>query len=155
MSADVAPATPALAKEMSAFSPILGEWNCKGVFVSSGKEMASHISASPALDGAWIAVHHDDLPPNRFHALEMWGFDKQAGQFFEFIYDNFGAVRRFTSPGWSADKLIWTKDSQDRPERFIFKTKSALEMIVDWQVKKEKDWVTGDTLTCHKSQDHP
>lgn len=47
------------------------------------------------MDGSWIAFRWDELAPNPFHALELWGFDKTAKQFTDFIHSNFGGVRLF------------------------------------------------------------
>ncbi len=56
-------------------------------------------------------MRHDDMPPDRFHALELWGFDSSAKNFVAFIYDNFGGVRKFTSDGLAGDQLIWKGES--------------------------------------------
>src|SRR5271168_5489966 len=85
-----------LNKELETLSYFTGHWSCQGVFPSNGKQIASEIVFAPDLEGAWLTVRHDDLPPNRFHAFEMWGFDKEAKQFVNFVYDNFGGARKFT-----------------------------------------------------------
>jgi hypothetical protein len=141
-----------LKEEISSLLPVLGLWDWDGTFARTGKQISSSISFAPVLEGAWVRMQQDDRPPNQFHALEMWGFDENAKQFTNFIYDNFGGVRSFTSPGWSGKQLVWTGETspQQTRERFIFEQSSGSALVVTWQVRKgEGDWVVGDTLTCH------
>ncbi len=74
-----APASPTasvLKAEIEPFSIFLGQWNCEGEFVASKKPIASHIAVAPDLGGSWLAFRWDDNAPNQYHALELWGFDK-------------------------------------------------------------------------------
>jgi hypothetical protein len=155
---DPAPAVASpntLADELQPLAYFQGLWTCQGVFPSSGKPIASNLDFSSGLEGAWLAVQSDDVPPNRFHARELWGYDKNAKRFRNFIFDNFGGARLFTSPGWDGDKLVWTGDafaSADAPaQRFIFQKSSPQEFAVSWEVRKpQADWAVGDRLTCRK-----
>jgi len=150
-----------LKPEIAALAEFAGAWACKGVFPSNGQSIESRITFAPDLEGAWLFVRHDDLPPNRFHAYEVWGYDSAAKQYSAFIFDNFGGARAFTSPGWSADALIWTikpADSSSAPgQRFVFKReKPAGQFVVNYEVKRGADWKIGDTLTCtRQSADKP
>lgn len=142
-----------LKPELAALAEFKGTWACKGVFPSNGQRIESRIAFVPDLEGAWLSVRHDDVPPNRFHAHELWGYDSAAKQYSAFIFDNFGGARAFTSPGWSADALIWTvkpADSSSAPaERFVFKReKAAGQFVANCEVKRGADWKIGDTLTC-------
>ena len=144
-----------LKPEAQSLAGFEGKWACRGVFPSNGKSIESQIVFAPELEGAWLGVRHDDLPPNRFHAFELWGFDPAEKQFVAFVYDNFGGARKFTSPGWAEDKLIWLGESSktDPPtvQRFVYKRDSSSQFVVNWEVKKgSADWVVGDTLTCKK-----
>jgi hypothetical protein len=146
-----------LADELQPLGYFQGSWTCEGVFPSSGKSIASNMDFSSGLEGAWLAVQSDDVPPNRFHARELWGYDKNAKGFRNFIFDNFGGARLFTSPGWDGDKLVWTGDAfanTDAPaQRFIFQKSSAQEFVVSWEVRKPlADWSVGDRLTCRKAK---
>lgn len=147
--------TSKLKKELEAFSGLPGLWSCQGLFPSSGKKIESTIRFSADLDGAWLVKRHDDQPPNVFHDAEYWGFDSASKQFVAFIYDNFGGVRKFTSSGWSDDKLTWlgepSKSDSPRLERFVYKHDSPTQIEVNWEVKKDSsDWAIGDRLTCKK-----
>jgi len=148
-------AEPKLKKEIHVFAGLAGKWACQGVFPSNGKRIESQIAFAPDLDGAWLVKRHDDLPPNIFHDAEYWGFDSAAKQFLAFIYDNFGGIRKFTSSGWTDDKLVWlgepSKSDPPRLERFVYKRDSPSQIQVNWEVKQgAKDWAIGDTLTCKK-----
>jgi hypothetical protein len=142
-------------KEIEILGGFEGKWTCQGVFPSSGKRFESQVVFAPDLEGAWLTVRHDDLPPNRFHAFELWGFDPETKQLIAFIYDNFGGARKFTSPGWTEDKLVWTSESTkaDPPatQRFVFRRDSPSQFVMNYEVKKgTADWVVGDTITCKK-----
>jgi hypothetical protein len=144
-----------LKPEVQSLASFEGKWACSGVFPSNGKEIESQIVFLPELEGAWLWARHDDLPPNRFHALELWGFDPAEKQFVAFIYDNFGGVRKFTSSGWTEDKLIWLGETSktDPPtvQRFVYTRNSLSQFAVSWEVKKgNAGWAVGDMLTCKK-----
>jgi hypothetical protein len=144
-----------LKAELQPLSFFLGEWNCEGEFVASKKAIASHIAIAPDLEGSWLVFRWDDKEPNRFHALELWGFDKAANHFTNFIHDNFGGARLFNAPGWDGDTLIWTGNLLAAPptldERFVIERKSPKEFVISWDVRKpQTDWTTGDRLICRK-----
>jgi hypothetical protein len=144
-----------LNKDLEPLGYFAGHWSCQGVFPSNGKQIASEIAFAPDLEGAWLAVKHDDLPPNRYHAFEMWGFDAGAKQFIAFIFDNFGGARKFTASGWSDNALIWNGETPNTTpavlERFVFRRIDSGQFVVNYEVKKASaGWVIGDTLTCKK-----
>ncbi len=131
----------------------VGEWNCEGEFIASKKQIAAHIAVATDMEGSLITFRWSDKEPNRFHALELWGFDKSANHFTNFIHDNFGGVREFSSPGWDNDTLTWTGDLLATPsattQRFVIERKSAKEFVITWETRKaETDWTGGDRLTC-------
>jgi hypothetical protein len=143
----------ALKPEMQPLAFFLGEWNCEGEFTASKKPIAAHISTTPDLDGWLIAFRWTDRAPSPFHALELFGYDKTAKHFSNFIYDNFGGVRLFNSPGWEADTLTWTGNalaaSAPPSERFVIERKSAKEFVITWETRKQQsEWAAGDRLTC-------
>lgn len=149
------PAPGALKPELQPFSLFIGQWDCAGEFTASKKPISSHISISSDLDGSWLAFRWDDNAPSVFHALELWGFDKSANHFTNFIHDNFGGVRLFTSSGWDAQTLIWSGDSLADPpaasQRFVIERKPSKDFVITWQVRKPRsDWITGDRLTCRQ-----
>jgi hypothetical protein len=152
MSSQTAGST-ALKPDIQPLAYFLGEWNCEGEFTASKKPIAAHISTAPDLDGSLIAFRWTDQPPSTFHALELFGYDKTAKHFTNFIHDNFGGVRLFNSPGWEADTFTWTGNmlsvSAAPNERFVIERKSAKEFVITWETRKpQADWKAGDQLTC-------
>jgi len=148
-------APAALKPEMQSLAYFIGEWNCEGEFIASKKPIAAHISTAPDLDGSWIAFRWTDREPSPFHALELFGFDKTAHHFTNFIHDNFGGVRLFNSPGWEADRLTWTGDAlatlATPSERFVIERKSSKEFLITWETRKRQaEWTAGDRLTCRQ-----
>jgi hypothetical protein len=130
-----------------------GQWNCDGHFTSNNQPISATISASLDLQDSWLSFRWDDKAPSQFHALEMWGFDKSSKQFRNFIYDNFGGVRMFTSGGWDAETWIWLgdalADSAHPNQRFVIARKSPKEFVITWQTHQPQgDWRTGDELAC-------
>jgi hypothetical protein len=75
--------------------------------------------------------------------------------FTNFIYDNGGGVRLFSSSGWEGDEFVWSRTALTAPltydERFAFERKSAKEFVVTWETRKpQADWAGGDRPTCNK-----
>lgn len=141
--------------EIESFAGLEGQWACEGVFPSSEKRLISTILFAPSLEGMWLSVRHDDLPPNKFHAVEYWGFDSSEKQFVAFVFDNFGGARKFTSSGWASDRFIWlgeaSRTSPVTVQRFAYKRHNPNQLLVSWEVKKgTADWAVGDTLTCKR-----
>lgn len=149
------PAPNVLTPQLQPLSFFIGTWDCAGEFTASKKAISSRISVSSELDGSWLAFRWNDNAPNVFHALELWGFEKSAHHFTNFIHDNFGGVRLFTSSGWDADTLIWTGDALANPpaanQRFVIEREPGKSFVITWQTLKPlSDWVTGDKLTCRQ-----
>jgi hypothetical protein len=152
---DQATASLGLKKELEPLAYFAGHWTCKGVFPASGKQIASDIVARVGVDGAWLVLGHDDAPPNRFHAMELWGFDPSRKQFVAYIFDNFGGARKFTSPGWADTQWIWSGEpgtsDPANGERFVFTRGSDRELTVSYEVKRgSTGWTIGDQLTCQR-----
>lgn len=68
-------AAPDLKPEMASLAYFQGAWSCEGAF-SSGEKISADLIFRSDLDGAWLLLRHDDRPPNVFHAVGLWGFDK-------------------------------------------------------------------------------
>ena len=126
-----------------------GSWSCRGSF-SNGKPISATIRFESDLDGAAIVVHHDDTPALGFyHSIEVWGYAKTAGTYVAALYDAYGGIRTFSSPGWTGDALTWTiVNPPDPSQQFVYARKDATTFSVDWNVMRNGRYVTGDTLTC-------
>jgi hypothetical protein len=128
-----------------------GRWARAGSFAASGKPIASTITAAWDAPTQALVLHQDDLPPNRFHALEFWGANGPTG-FRASISDAYSGVRWLDSPGWVDDRLTWTRMAGAAPaERFVFTRPRDGAFTVEWSPVKNGGFVLGDSLTCRKA----
>jgi hypothetical protein len=135
----------------SPFQYFAGRWACSGEFSSNHKPISSALSFF--FDGRTGALlkHHDDNPPNAYHAMELWAAGKEN------TYDAMIAVpsgvRYFHATGWSGDTWVWTNASDAKPvDRFAYTRLDEATMRVDWSVSKDGvRFVVGDTLTCKRA----
>jgi hypothetical protein len=132
-----------------ALKPLAGQWRCAGHFASNGKPIASTIRFEWDADAAALIKHHDDTPPNQYHAIELWTFAK-AGGFRAVIADAYSGARVFTSAGWVDKTLTFERAEDGKPaERFTYTLTGDRALQVDWSVSR--DGITfklGDTLNC-------
>jgi hypothetical protein len=128
-----------------------GKWTCGGAF-SNGKPISATVRFESDVAEAAVVVHHDDTPALGFyHSIEVWGFDKSTGAYVAALYDAYGGVRDFTSPGWAGDAITWsTQPSVATPQQFVYTKKDASTFAVDWKVLRSGAYVVGDTLTCKR-----
>jgi hypothetical protein len=140
-----------LQSHLSQLTGWLGEWQCDGKFVKSGKPISSTVRFSPSLQGKWIEMRQDDLPPNRFHAIEFWGYDEGGSKFTATVFDNFNQRSRvFEAKPISNGVLTWNRDVSGGPisaEQFIFENADG-KLKISYQVMKDGSWAVGDVLTC-------
>jgi hypothetical protein len=130
-----------------------GRWACAGSFAASGKPIASTITAAWDAPTQALVLHQDDVPPNRFHALELWGAFGATG-FRVAIADNFGGVRWLDSPGWVDDRLTLTRMAGAQPaERFVFSRPRDAAFSIEWSpAAKTGGFGLGDSLTCRQAR---
>jgi hypothetical protein len=140
-----------LQSELSQFTNWVGQWHCDGKFIKSGKPISSTLRFSSALQGRWIEMQQDDLPPNRFHAIEYWGYDDKAKTFTATVFDNFNETSRvFEANPISNGVLTWSRDVAGGPisaEQFLFENADG-KLKITYQVMKDGSWAVGDVLTC-------
>jgi Protein of unknown function (DUF1579) len=139
---------------ISSLAYFQGAWSCSGHFFKVDRNIAADVTFRPDLNGSWLAVRHDDRPPNQFHAMELWGFDATAKHYVAVIADSGGGVRLFTSPGWTGDSFIWTGDGfpsrQNGAQRFTFEKKNPREFVMTYHVLQNEEWKPVDTLACDR-----
>ena len=131
-----------------------GEWQCAGQF-SNWKTITSKESFDSLLGGAWLQqIHHDD-PPYGYHAVSMWGVDRESGQLLVTIYDVTGGRRVFSSRDFAHPTTILS--IVPRPEiwavseRFIYERKSATTFSFEYQVPQASGaWKMVDHLECKR-----
>jgi hypothetical protein len=140
-----------LQSQLSQLAGWLGEWHCDGKFIKSGKPISSTVRFSTSLQGRWIEMQQDDLPPNLFHAIEYWGYDEKTGKFTATVFDNFNRTSRvFEAKPISNGVLTWNRDVTGGPisaEQFIFENADG-KLKITYQVMKDSAWAVGDFLTC-------
>jgi len=140
-----APVVPPVSDELDYF---VGGWRCAGAF-ANGKPIESYLQADRALDGNWLVIHHDDQPPNRFHALFEW--HRGPSGWVASVQDSFGGMRTFRSAGWNGPQLVW--DRSDVPvsdQRFIYRRIDAGSFELRYATLAHDAWHDIDTLTCQR-----
>jgi hypothetical protein len=148
-----APPTPS--PQIQSLSPLLGTWQCAGVFPASGRKIASTIRFESDLGGVAMLKHHDDdAGLGTYHAIEVWTFDAKGSRLVDTIADNYGGVRTFASPGWVDNTLTLT--NVVRPEQFVYTRLEDGELRVDYRVARDgSTYAVGDTLTCKLTKSEP
>lgn len=137
----------------SPFEYFVGHWDCAGHFAANGAAIKSTIAFAWQESTQTLHVQHDDLAPNPYHAVEMWGVSKRAKEYRNTIGDSYSGIRWLTSPGWSGDSLVWTRSDQGKPaERFTYSRNSESQMTVEWFVAKSgAALILGDSLDCTRT----
>src|SRR5580698_9870567 len=110
----VACATPLAAGDLGAapFEYFSGHWDCAGHF-ANGTAIKSTIAFAWQESTQTLHVQHDDLAPNQYHAVEIWGPAKATKDYRSTIGDSFSGIRWLSSPGWAGDSLSWTRLEKD------------------------------------------
>jgi hypothetical protein len=145
------PARATLRPALAPLAGFIGSRRCAGTFLKSGKAITSSETVAAELSGYWLTLRHTDTPPFPFQALELWGYDDKAGHFVAYIYDNFGGVREFASPGWDGDSFTWTDVDTSMPkrDRFVFERQPAGGYRFTYEVSGDGvTWTGVDRLTC-------
>jgi hypothetical protein len=132
----------------------VGSWSCAGHFIDNGAEIKSTMTFVWDAETKTLTVHHDDLAPNRYHALELWGVANAAKEFRNSIGDAYSGIRWYTSPGFAGESLSWTRSENGAPlERFIYTRKNPAQMTVEWWiVRPAGSLALGDTLDCRRTE---
>jgi len=135
--------------EATPFKALVGRWDCSGTFAQNGRPITATIVISWDDATASAFVRHDDLPPNGFHDVELWGTNKGGG-FRSSIADAYSGVRWLTSPGWSSGALEWTRSEAGVPvEKFRYSDVSSAGFEIEWFVfGKDLQPKLGDSLRC-------
>jgi|HubBroStandDraft_5_1064220.scaffolds.fasta_scaffold190367_2 hypothetical protein len=152
--ADEAPTAPAATPLQPVLQPLaylIGKRSCAGTFLKSGKAITSSETISPELSGHWLVLRHEDTPPFRFDAVEMWGYDPQKQRFVAYMYDSSGGVRQYDSPGWNGDSFTWTdiNTSAGKRDRFVFEKHPDSAYQFTYETSADGvTWTAGDSLLC-------
>jgi hypothetical protein len=145
--------TPAMADGLASapFADLAGSWHCDGTMSASGAAISSNVRFVWDDATKTLIKHHDDVPPNSYHAIEFWAAGKTGLE--ARIADSFGGVRDFKSAGWVDNRLTWQNVvNTPRYERFVYTKLDPATLRIDWNVSADGvTYKTGDTLTCRKA----
>lgn len=149
---------PILQPALQPLVGFIGSRRCSGSFLKSGKAISSTETVSPELSGYWLMLRHADDPPFNFDALELWGYDSKGKHFTAYMYDNFGGVREFDSPGWQGDSFTWTNvdPTTVKQDRFVFEKQAAGGYRFTYEVTADgSNWTGVDSLLCVSAASSP
>lgn len=129
-----------------------GTWHCAGKFESNGNPIEAHLRFDWNETALVLVKHHDDQPPNSYHAVELWGAARTG--LTAAIVDAYSGTRVFTSAGWTNESLTWTRTMDAKPiERFVYVRDSEDRMRLDWATSKDGlAFKLGDTLSCERKK---
>jgi hypothetical protein len=145
-----APSAHAQAPSVTSLGEFSGHWDCKGQFASNGAAIAGALSIESDQRSGALLVHHDDVAPGAYHALEIWMPNKQGAGFRAAIADKYSGMRWFESPGWVGKTLTWTRwDQGAAAESFAYELGTDT-LQVQWSVARAGAMKLGDTLMCRR-----
>jgi len=131
----------------------LGEWDCAGKFLRSGKSIEAHLKFQAALDQKFVLFQHDDKPPHNYHAWAEWGWDDTGKQFVSTVQDSSGGTRLFHSTGWRGDRLTWEGGAIGGidDQQFQFEKLPPREFRISYAVRKDGSWTMVDVSECRRT----
>jgi hypothetical protein len=140
-------AAPAQGADLAKF---IGHWSCKGSF-SNGAPIAGELSIAADTPSDALIVHHDDVAPGAYHALEVWMPNNSGAGFRAAISDKYSGMRWLESAGWSGNALTWVRMENGAPvEQFAYEFKGDT-LQVQWSIARGGAMQVGDTLTCSRA----
>ena len=157
-----APAAPKPAAELDQLKLFEGSWRCEGKQPAGPfgpeQEYKSSFKAKKDIDNFWIAIEYDQKK-SKTHQMPIkargfLGYDQTAKKYVSIGADNTGGWISESSPGWEADKLVFTGDGSMGGQKVSFREtyvkKNEKEMTWSGEMKMGKDWVAVGTDSCKK-----
>ena len=141
-------ASPSDADRLWEFRMLVGKWSCSGRFLHSGKNIQSQLLFEDALEGKWLVMHHDDVPPFTYQAMYEWGCDGKGGKYVMAVQDSSGTLRVFSSKGWEGAELVWETNGQTPSQRFTYLKTGPRRIQISYAVDHEGKWDTIDVINC-------
>jgi len=157
-----APAAPKPAAELDQLKLFEGSWRCEGKQPAGPfgpeQDYKSSFKAKKDIDNFWIAIEYDQKKskahPMPIKARGFLGYDPTSKKYVTIGADNTGGWINESSPGWEADKLVFTGDGLAGGQKVSFREtytkKSDKEMTWSGEMKMGKDWVAIGTDSCKK-----
>jgi hypothetical protein len=156
------PPVPKPAAELEQLKMFEATWRCAGKQPAGPfgpeQEYKSVFKGKKDVDSFWISVEYSQKK-SKAHAMPIItkgyvGYDPAAKKYVSLGVDNMGGSVTESSPGWEADKLIFTGDGQMSGQKISFREtytkKGDKEMVWSGEMKMGKDWIPVGTDTCKK-----
>src|ERR1700710_1783655 len=99
----------AAAQNSSPLTKFTGSWTCKGNFTANGAPIAADLNVQLDEHSGGVVLHHRDVPPGGYHALEVWMMNKGGSGLKAAISDAYSGMRWFEAPGWTGGALTLTR----------------------------------------------
>jgi len=150
-SALLAAPAPASAQGGGPLARFVGNWSCKGNFTSNGAPIAADLAIALDERSGALIIHHDDVPPGAYHALEVWMMNKGGTGLRAAISDSYSGMRWFESQGTVSGPLILARmENGVAAEQFAYDFKGEA-LQVDWSVARGGAMKLGDTILCRRA----
>jgi hypothetical protein len=138
-------------QQSGALGRFVGNWSCKGSFTGNGASIAADLSIQPDERSGALIVRHDDVPPNSYHALEIWTMNKTGTGARAAVSDKYSGMRWFESTGWVGSILTWTRlENGIAAEQFAYEFKGE-NMKVEWSIARNGKMTLGDAILCRRA----
>ncbi|HEY6475344.1 MAG TPA: DUF1579 family protein, partial [Polyangia bacterium] len=156
------PPAPKPATELDQLKMFEGTWRCDGKQPAGpmGPEQAykSSFKGKKDVENFWLAFEYTQKK-SKVHSMPIvakgfLGYDPASKKYVTMGVDNMGGSISETSPGWEADKLVFSGDGQMGGQKISFREtytkKSDKEMTWSGEMKMGKDWIPVGIDTCKK-----
>jgi hypothetical protein len=157
-----APPAPKPAAELDQLKLFEGNWRCEGKQPAGPfgpeQEYKSTLKGKKDIDNFWIAIEYDQkkskVHPMPIKARGFLGYDPAAKKYVTIGADNTGGWISESSPGWEADKLVFTGDGSMGGQKVSFREtytkKNDKEITWSGEMKMGKDWISVGNDSCKK-----
>jgi hypothetical protein len=130
---------------------LVGRWSCRGG-TPAGRRLDSQVVFRRVVGGHWLEVTHQDVPPGKYMSESLWPA-RSRPNIVSVVYDNFDGDRRFIAASWTADSIVWVRDTSEakaRLESFTYRRMSPASYWYAWHVVRTPGTpiVLGDSATC-------
>jgi hypothetical protein len=156
------PPPPKPAAELDQLKMFEGTWRCEGKQpagpMGPEQEYKSSFKGKKDVENFWLAFEYTQKK-SKVHNLPIvakgfLGYDPTTKKYVTMGVDNMGGSISESSPGWEADKLVFSGDGQMGGQKISFREtytkKGDKEMIWSGEMKMGKDWIPVGTDTCKK-----
>lgn len=101
-------------KELAAYKPSLGKFNCEARETGSGKTFKTTVEKTAEFDGHTYLERYVEAKsadhPNPWNGIFLMSYDPASGRYVRNGIDNSGERNAATSSGWNGDTWVWEND---------------------------------------------